>query len=289
MRRPLRWSGATVIVTGATGGIGRATVRAALARGARVGCVARDGQRLAALARELSGSGNAIATAPADVGDAEALRRAIGSIAEQLGSPDVLVTCAGVGLFGPATGLDAADAERLMRVNYLGSLHAVQAVLPTMIARRSGRIVLVGSIAGRIGTPFEAAYSASKFAVIGFGEALAVELAPHGVGVSVVSPGPVATGFYVARGHPYEARGPRLLAPEAVADAIVRAAERNDAERILPGWLGLSVAIRHLLPSLYRFGVRRAFRRELARLAAAPPWPANPTGPASPAASDPEP
>jgi short-subunit dehydrogenase len=268
MSDPLSWSGATVIVTGATGGIGRATVTAALARGARVGCVARDGQRLAALARELGGSGHAIATAPADVGDAEALQQAIGSMIEKQGPPDVLVTCAGAGLFGPVTALEPRDAERVMRANYLGTLHAVQAVLPSMVARRAGRIVLIGSIAGRIGTPFEAAYSASKFAVIGFGEALAVELAPYGIGVSVVSPGPVDTGFYAARGHPYEARGPRLLAPEAVADAIVRAAERNDTERILPGWLGLSVAIRHLLPSLYRFGVRRAFRRELAGLAA---------------------
>jgi uncharacterized protein len=262
------WVDRTVVVTGATGGIGRAVVAEVLARGGRAGCIARSEARLAALVHELGVADTRLATVAADVGERTVLEAAMRTLTGILGPVDVLVTCAGIGLYGPVSGLEADDAASVMRTNYLGTVHAVQAALPAMVARRSGHIVLLGSIAGLIGAPFEAAYSASKFAVAGFGESLAVELASVGIRVSMVNPGPVETAFYEARGHPYERRWPRPLDPVTVGRAVVRAVERGESERALPGWLGLSVALRHLAPGMYRSGVRRAFRRDLARLAA---------------------
>jgi short-subunit dehydrogenase len=117
---------------------------------------------------------------------------------------------------------------------------------------------VVASIAGRMGAPLEALYSATKFAQVGLAEALAVELAPYGVGVSVVNPGPVATDFFAARGHPYDRRFPRPVSPERVAAAVVDAVEHGKAERFVPRWLRQALVSRVLVPPLYRWGARRA-------------------------------
>jgi short-subunit dehydrogenase len=260
------WPATTAVVTGATRGIGRSVVEALVARGARVGCVARSAASLEELEHTLGAAG-ALSVAAADVGERAEVEKAIDALAETLGPPDVLVNNAGIGLYGPVAHLDPADAERLIRANYLGTVYVTCVVLPGMIERRRGHVVNVGSVAGRIGAPFEAAYSASKFAVVGFTEALAVEVAPFGVTVSMVNPGPVDTGFFEARGHPYDRKWPKPVAPEKVASAVLQALEHGRFEQIVPKALGTAVAVRHLLPGLYRSGTRLAFRAELAALA----------------------
>jgi short-subunit dehydrogenase len=127
-----------------------------------------------------------------------------------------------------------------------------------MVERRRGHVAVVASIAGRMGAPLEALYSATKFAQVGLAEALEVELAPHGIGVSVVHPGPVATDFFAARGHPYDRRFPRPVSPERVAAEVVDAVERGRAERFVPRWLRQALVSRVLVPPLYRWGARRA-------------------------------
>ena len=134
-----------------------------------------------------------------------------------------------------------------------------------MIERRRGHIVTLGSIAGRLGSPFEAIYSATKFAGVGLTEALVVELEPYGIGVSMVQPGPVATHFGEARGHPYDRKRPKAVPAEQVADGghqgragrqarAVRAARRSAA----PSWRATCC------PPLFRFGSKRSFTKELA-------------------------
>jgi short-subunit dehydrogenase len=256
----VQWAGAATIVTGGSRGIGRAVAEAAAARGACVGLIARDEDDLRSAAAAIPDARYAVA----DVADPGALAAAIGRLEQALGATDVLVANAGIGAYGAFADLSEEEAERVVRVNVLGTVHALRAVVPGMIARRRGHLVTVGSIAGRIGTPFEAIYSASKFAGVGLTEALAVELAPYGIGVSVVNPGPVATGFAEARGHPYDRARPRPVPAEDVARAVVRAVEGDRAEQYVPGSFRPAVAIRHLVPPVFRWGTRRSFTRELA-------------------------
>src|SRR5437773_2457457 len=153
--------------------------------------------------------------------------------------------------------------ERLVNVNVLGTMYAIKAVLPGMIARRRGHVVTIGSIAGRIGSPFEAVYSATKFAGVGLTEALGVEVEPYGIGVSLVNPGPVATDFGDARGHPYDRDRPKPVAAGTVANAVVDAIEHDKSEVYVPPMFRPAVVVRHLLPPMLRWGTRRSFRKEL--------------------------
>ncbi|MEY2450422.1 MAG: 3-oxoacyl-[acyl-carrier protein] reductase, partial [Acidimicrobiaceae bacterium] len=206
------------------------------------------------------------ATANADVGDCTALAAAIATLEADLGRIDVLVANAGIGAYGTFADMAADEMERLVRVNVLGTMYAIKAVLPGMIARRSGHIVTIGSIAGRIGSPFEAVYSATKFAGIGLTEAMAVEVEPHGIGVSVVNPGPVATDFGEARGHPYDRSRPKPVAADDVAAVVVAAIEHDRRELYVPRWFRPAVVLRHLVPPLFRWGSKRSFRAELGQL-----------------------
>jgi short-subunit dehydrogenase len=260
----VQWGGATTIVTGASRGIGRAVAEAAAARGALVGLIARTDDDLLAVADGIRAEGLTARHAVADVADPDALAAAIGALEIELGPTDVLIANAGIGAYGAFADLSAEEAERVVRVNVLGTVHALRAVVPGMIARRRGHIVTIGSIAGRIGSPFEAIYSATKFAGVGLTEALAVEVEPYGIGVSLVNPGPVATDFGAARGHPYDRARPRPVPAADVARAVLRAVEGDRREQYVPAAFGPAVVVRHLVPPLFRWGTRRSFTRELA-------------------------
>jgi short-subunit dehydrogenase len=263
---PNGWAGAVTVITGGSRGIGREVARAAAGRGAKIGVIARHAADLESLRDEL-GPGGQVAVARADVGDRTQLVAAIGQLEAELGPVDVLVANAGIGGYGPFVDIDPDTIDRLVQVNLLGTLHAVRAVVPGMVDRRRGHIVTVGSIAGRIGSPFEATYAATKFGQVGFTEALAVELSAFGIGVSMVNPGPVATGFFDARGHAYQRAFPRQVTPAKVAAAVMAAVERDRLEQVVPRWLRPAVVVRHLVPGLFLRGTRSTFRKELRALA----------------------
>jgi 3-oxoacyl-[acyl-carrier protein] reductase len=255
--------GAVAIITGASRGIGRATARALHDRGATVGLVARSRDELHALAREL---GARAGVAIADIADRDQVDNAIAHLAGTLGPVDILVNNAGIGAY--ASMLEAAPDtyEHLMRVNYLGTVYATRAVLDSMVSRRRGHIVNVASIAGKVGAPFEAAYSASKFAVVGMSESLAAEVHPFGIAVSLINPGPVDTDFTNARGVPFQRSIPRPMRPERVASAVVKAIEEDRFEQTFPRWLRSGIVARAIAPSLYRKGLFRDSAKDAASL-----------------------
>jgi short-subunit dehydrogenase len=252
--------GAVVAITGASRGIGAAVAEAVVARHARVGLIARTSEDLDDVLGRLGGAGVAVR---ADVADRAATIDAIARVEAALGPVDVLVANAGIGAYGPLVDMSYEEMEHVVQVNVLGTMYAIRAVLPGMVARRRGHVVTVGSIAGRIGSPFEAVYSATKFAGVGLTEAFAVEVAPYGIGVSLVNPGVVATDFGDARGHPYDRQRPKPISAGAVADTVVAAIERDRAERYVPKWFRPAVIVRHLVPPFFRWGTARSFRDEL--------------------------
>jgi short-subunit dehydrogenase len=260
----VEWNGSVVIITGASRGIGEATAVAAARKGARVGLMARDASDLDRVRKEIESAGGTCAVATADVADTAALTAAIGSLEGALGPVDVLVANAGIGSYGPFADLGEDEIERIMRVNVLGMVHAIRVVVPGMIERRRGHIVTMNSIAGRIGSPFEAIYAATKFAGVGLSEAISVELAPYGIGVSMIDPGPVETNFGEARGHVYDRKRPKPVSAARVADAVITAVEKNRLETYVPSSFRPAVIFRHLVPGVFRYGTAKSFTREIA-------------------------
>lgn len=257
------WKGAVAMVTGASSGIGRAVAKAAAHRGARIGLVARHEPALSLVLDEIGGQGT---VAVADVASRQQAEGAVAQVEAALGPIDIVVANAGVGLYGAFVDSDPEDFERLLGVNVLGTLYVLRAALPSMVERRRGHVVVVASVAGRMAAPFEAVYSATKFAQVGLAEALAVELSAFGIGVSVVNPGVVDTGFFEARGHGYDRTFPKLISPEKVAQTVIEAVDRDHRETFVPGWLRSAMVVRQVVPPLYGSGTRRSFKSELAAL-----------------------
>jgi 3-dehydrosphinganine reductase len=177
-------AGAHVVITGGSSGIGLATARQVVARGARVSLLARDPDRLA----EAAAAVGAVATAAADVADPSALRPAIDLLVGRGGPCDVLVTAAGSAHPGYFEQLDDAVFREQMEIDYFGTLHAVRAVVPSMMERGRGHVVTISSTAGLIGVFGYSAYAPAKYAVRGLTETLRPELAPHGIVVACAYP-----------------------------------------------------------------------------------------------------
>lgn len=239
-----RLPGARVLITGGSSGIGLATAHAFAAAGARVSVVAQDQDRLDQAGRAVGAT-----TLRADLADPRQVRAVGDRLA--LEPPDVLVLAAGLGLAAPADALDADAARRLLEVNLLSSMTLTSAALPAMRRRDGGHVVFVGSIAGALGVAGESTYAATKAALGTYAASVDAECRRHGIRVTTVLPGVVATPFFERRGTPYDRRFPRPVPPELVAVRLVRAVERNQREAVVPRWLRAPMALRALAPGTY--------------------------------------
>ncbi|MDQ1104105.1 NAD(P)-dependent dehydrogenase (short-subunit alcohol dehydrogenase family) [Nocardioides zeae] len=183
-------AGRTVLVTGASSGIGEVVARTLAAQGAQVGLLARNESELRRVAGDVSTDGGTAWAAPADLRDTAAVGRAVTEVAEALGPVDGLVHCAAEAR-DQAFLCDLPEEvwDRTLDINLTGAYRVCRAVVPTMMQRRSGGIVLVTSIAGSRGLPANTAYCASKFGLTGLMQSLAAELGAFGVRVNAVSPG----------------------------------------------------------------------------------------------------
>lgn len=188
----MRWSDKTWLVTGSSTGFGRSIVRTALSRGANVVATARDTSTLRALAAGQPGN---LLAAELDVTRADQIQSAISAAIDVFGDIDVLVNNAGYGFQGGIEESTEDEVRKQFEVNFFGLAAVTRAVLPHMRRRRRGCIVNFSSVAGFVGFSGTGWYSASKFAVEGFSEALAAEAGPLGVRVMIVEPGPFRTDF----------------------------------------------------------------------------------------------
>jgi short-subunit dehydrogenase len=242
----MRLTDAVVLVTGASSGIGRAVVQRLTAAGSHVLAAGRDADRLTELATATGAT-----TLIADLARPGAGRDLAERALARHGRVDVLVNNAGIGWAGPFASMADAIADDLLAVNLRAPIELTRTLLPG-ICHRGGHLVFVASIAGRLGVAQEAVYAASKAGLDVFAQSLRLELVGSGVAVSVIVPGVVDTPFFVRRGRPYLRRRPRPIPAGQVADALVAAIARDRSEVYVPGWLRTPVAVRGLMPSVYR-------------------------------------
>src|SRR6476646_10125201 len=220
----MKLEGKVALGTGASRGIGAAVARQLDERGVKLGLASRTGDDLGL---------DAVAQ-PCDVRELEQLESVVAETVERFGRLDILVANAGVGAYGPFLDLSREHLDEMIDVNLKGTLYAVRAALPHLVASGAADIVTVASEAGRRGLPFEATYCASKFGQVGFTRALDHELREHGVRCTNVCPGGVATDFALDEG-----RGrspdvlPGMMTAEDVAEVVVFVLERPRHMRIL--------------------------------------------------------
>ena len=225
--------GATVVVTGATSGIGNETARAFAAAGANVAVAGRRRERLDDLVGAI-GADHALAV-PTDVADEAQVQALIARAIDRFGRLDILVNNAGVGLAASFAETTPDEFRRVMDVNFWGVVHGCRAAAPIMTAQRSGVIINVASILGKRGMPFSSAYAASKFAVVGFSESLRAELAASNVAVSTICPGAVESEIWQSAGNRLGAEMPALPRYPAaqLAQVIVNDARFPQPEIVL--------------------------------------------------------
>jgi short-subunit dehydrogenase len=245
----MRIEGKVALITGASEGIGAACAAALGKRGARLVLTARRRERL-----EQAGGRDALVVA-GDITDEATRQRVVAAAMERFGAIDILINNAGAGLYARTWETSPKQARALFELNFLAPLDLVRLVVPHMRARRSGYIVNIGSIAGKVTLPWLPVYSASKSALGALSDALRMELMPDGIHTMTVCPGYVITGFRknALVGQPprgvEESRTFRITAEECAA-AIVRGLERDARTVVTPpaGWL-LTAAMR-LFPAV---------------------------------------
>lgn len=240
------------ILTGASSGIGRELALELSRRGYELVLLARRGELLDALVGELKTPAVAV---PCDVTDREAVQKAV----RENGPFDLAIANAGVSIPGHATKFNLDEAEQTIRINVLGMMYLFDAVIPAMIERRSGRFAGVASLAGLRGLATAAPYSASKAAMQAFLEASRIELAPYGVGITIINPGFVATPMTEKNRY----RMPFLVQAPKAAEIIANGLERGARVIEFPRPMSLLMRFMRLVPdALYeRMMVPYARRR----------------------------
>ena len=223
-------AGKVALVTGGGRGIGRATAVALGAVGAHVVVAARTQSEIDEVVREILDAGGAASACAADIADAESVRGLFATVRETCGRLDVLVNNAGIGLYGPVKDFPVEDLDRVVAVNLRGTFLCCQEAMKMMVPQGSGYIINISSVVGFKGYPNQAAYTATKHAVMGLTKTLAVEAGKDGIRVSAILPGGVDTGM-VREARP-DLDPSILLGPEDVAGAVLYLLSLSDRAAI---------------------------------------------------------
>ncbi len=246
-------TGKVSLITGASRGIGRALALRLASEGARLSLTARDMSALEAVAAECRADGADTIVTTGDVTSPADVRRVIDETVSRFDGLDVLVCNAGISMVCPFEELADSEAiERLIQVNYVGSVHFAQAALPHLIEAR-GRIVAVASLTALTGVPTRTGYAASKAAMACFFDSLRIELAGHGVSVTIAYPGFVDTGIRERAAGSGEGRGHgagRIMSPDECARRILAAARHRRREVVMTGRAKAGRWLRLIAPGL---------------------------------------
>ncbi len=258
-----------VVVTGASSGIGWALAKVLAAQGARVGLIARRQDRLEALAAEIRQAGGTVALAAADVAERGPTLEAIHRVRDQLGPVDLLVANAGVGAPTRLEPMNVEQIEQMFRVNLLGVVYSIEAVLPEMLKRRSGHLAAVSSLAAYKGLPGESAYCSSKAAVNSYMEGLRIQLRAHNIAVTTICPGFVRTPMTDINTF----KMPWLIEADDAARRIARALRRRKKVFNFPWQTTLLMKLTRWMPDWLVNKVMHDYNEN-------PPMPPQPAAPA---------
>jgi short-subunit dehydrogenase len=251
---------AVVLITGASSGIGAATARRCAAAGATVILVARSSDGIGQIQQQIAARGGRAIALPADVSTDESVHQLASEVSAQAGQVDVLINCAGFGVFDSFAHASFADLDAMMQTNLYGTVRCIKAFLPQMRARQRGQIINLASVAGLLATPNLSFYSATKFALVGMSRALQLELSGSGVHCALVCPHIVRTPFFaradIAKVNKIAYFAPWLDADD-VACAIVRTIKWNsNGEIVVPAVARPLLFLANLLPGVARIMMR---------------------------------
>ena len=253
----------TLLITGASAGLGAAIARHAAACGHCLLLTARRAEALQQVADSCRQAGAAeVTTYPLDLADSAAVATWLAA----LPPVEVLINNAGFGLFKEATACNDAENSAMLRLNVLAAMQISAALLPPMQARGSGQLIFIASQAGKIATPKAAVYAASKHALLGYANALRLELRGSGITVTTVNPGPMATPFFDTAdpGGSYQEKLGRfwLLDPERIAALTVAAIGKNVREINRPRLMEAAARLYPLAPGLGDWLTTKFFNRK---------------------------
>jgi short-subunit dehydrogenase len=238
------WTNKVVMITGASSGIGRGLAVEIAGRGANVGLVARRAEVIGEVVREIEAAGSKAVALPADVQSEDSIRAAAEKLRANLGPIDVLIANAGIGPTRDAADFSAEEVSDVINVNVIGASNSVAAVIPEMVARGSGQLVAISSLAAYRGLPRSAAYCASKAAVSAFFESLRLDLEPRGIDVTIIHPGFIKTPLTAGR----ESQMPFLMELDDAVGKIVRAIGKRRKSYSFPWQLATIVRAGMLMP-----------------------------------------
>jgi len=242
MKQPTTWShvmsgrldGKSVIVTGASAGIGQACALALAREGADLIVTARREERLAALVRQAQAAGARAFMVTGDAREEKTARAAVAAATERFGRLDILINNAGAGIYKDIVDTSAAEYDDLFDTNVRSTFLFTRHAVPVMIAQKSGTILMISSMAGKYGFAGEAVYCATKFAQVGMAQSLDKELRPHGIKVGAICPGGVKTEFALGAGRTEAGvAASTMLEPEDVAAAVLLACTQPPGARII--------------------------------------------------------
>jgi short-subunit dehydrogenase len=235
----------TVFITGASSGFGFALAHLYAKAGDRVALAARRKERLDALADELRNAGGTALALVCDVSDRTAVHEAVRQCEAELGPVDLLIANAGLSKRVKARAFDAEVMDKVIRINLMGTVYCIEAVIPGMVERGQGQLVAIGSLAGYRGLPGAAPYCASKAALISMMESLRIDLRKEGIAVTTICPGYVKTELTANTTHPK----PFMMELDRAAPIIYRAIERKVSEYAFPWPLSGAVKFGRFLPN----------------------------------------
>lgn len=261
-----RLQGKTVMITGATSGLGEQIAFECAKHKANLILLARNEEKLKNLKQYLSNQyAISVLFFPVDLNNLEEIEDAFVKIVEKVETIDVLVNNAGFGIFKTVADISMDEVENMFRVNVLGLIAVTKFVLPLMMRKRYGHIINIASQAGKIATPKASVYSATKKAVLGFTDSLRMEVKEHGIFVTAVNPGPMATNFFQIadpKGHYVKNLGRWLLQSEKVAKIITDKMLTNTREINLPRVMNAASKLHALFPStVERIGKKAFFKK----------------------------